>query len=172
MSDVVRRNLRRLLAKLDLSIEQACQRCGLDKRTIAAILDAKTKPRSHTISRLAKGLGVSTDEFFLEPTRLLYRHFDSDTNPVVEEVVQSHPELFRNWTQADFEELHSRRATGGAMTTEGALDAARRMNRTRKLIHKVALIAETPKLDVVEQFVNTVFSQSIVEGELPDEADL
>lgn len=159
------RNLRRLMADLDLSVKQTSQRSGLDKRTITAILEGKTKPRPHTINRLAKGLGVSTDEFFLKPPQLLYRHFDRHTNPVVEEVVQAHPELFQDWTAADFEELHSRRATGGAMTTEGALAAVHEMNRKRQLVWKLSVLLETGHADLIAGIVDVLYDRIVVSGD-------
>ncbi len=48
----------------------------------------------------------------MERAQLAYRQFDRQTNPVAEEVIQEHPELFENWVLADFDELHSRFGAG------------------------------------------------------------
>ena len=69
-------NLRRLLARFGLTIDELAERANLDRRTILGIVDGTSNPHSQTISSLAKGLGVSADEFFLDPSQLLYRHFD------------------------------------------------------------------------------------------------
>ena len=79
------------------------------------------KPHARTLHRLAAGLGISVDELFIDPAQLLYRSFDRLTNPMVEEVLENHGELFHGWTQADFDELNSRVGLGGPLTMEGAL---------------------------------------------------
>ena len=63
-------NLRRLLAESGLTIEELAERTGLDRRTIMGVADGNSSPHSRTIGRLAKGLGVSANEFFLDPNRL------------------------------------------------------------------------------------------------------
>jgi len=154
-------NLRRLMAELNFTVDDVCHCSGLDKRTVAAILDGSKKPQPRTLNRLATALGVSVDEFFLAPAQLLYRHFDRHTNPVVEEVVQAHPELFEGWTSADFDELHSRRATGGALTTEGALAAVEQMNRSRALHRILSVLLETSQADVIAAVLEALYEQTV-----------
>ena len=165
MADYAGQNLERLMAELDLTVEQVVQRTGLDKRTVKAILDGRSKPRPRTINRLAKGLGTHVHELFLEPSRLLYRHFDRQTNPVVEEVVQSHPELFSDWTAADFDELHSRHGTGGPMTAEGTLSAVRQMNRSRQLHDKLSLLLETSHAELIAGIMDVIYERIVVSGD-------
>jgi transcriptional regulator with XRE-family HTH domain len=121
MPDHARENLLRLMAGGGLSIRGVAERTGLDERTIRGILSAGAKPHAQTLHRLAEGLGVKVDEFFVDPAQLLYRRFDRQTNPVVAEVLEGHGELFDGWTEADFDELHSRVGAGGALTVEGTL---------------------------------------------------
>ena len=61
-------NLARLLAVAGISIEQLTERCGVDRRTIRAILQGSQQPRGQTLHHLAQGLGVSVNEFFVDPT--------------------------------------------------------------------------------------------------------
>ncbi len=110
------RNLLRLMASAKLSLHEVAERTGVDPRTIRGIANGGHKPRPCTLRRLADGLGVSVDEFFVDPARLLYRRFDRQTNPLVEEVLQDQGELFEGWREADFDELHSRVGAGGALT--------------------------------------------------------
>ena len=107
------------------------------------------------------GLGRLLDDGVLAPAQLLYRHFDRHTNPVVEEVVQAHPELFEGWTSADFDELHSRRATGGALTTEGALAAVEQMNRSRALHRILSVLLETSQADVIAAVLEALYEQTV-----------
>jgi len=162
MADYTGDNLRRVMAQLGLTIEQVVKKTGLDKRTVKGILDGSNKPQPRTINRLAAGLGVSTNEFFIDPAQLLYRRFDVQTNPVVEEVVEAHPELFAGWTAADFDELHSRFGTGGPMTTEGTLSAVRNMNRKRALHEKLSVLLETSHADLISGIVDLLYDKIVV----------
>jgi transcriptional regulator with XRE-family HTH domain len=161
MSDYVGENLRRLLADRGLSIRQLAQKTGLDERTIRGILSGANHPHARTLHRLARGLGVAVDELFLHPSQLLYRRFDRQTNPVVEEVMQSHQELFADWTEADFDELHSRVGTGGALTYEGALAAVHQMNRRRELHEKLDLLLESSHAEVIRGIVEVLYNQVV-----------
>jgi transcriptional regulator with XRE-family HTH domain len=112
MVDHASDNLRRLMSRLGLTVEQLADRSRLDPRTILGILDGSNRPHAKTLHRLAAALEVSPDEFFVDPAQLVYRCFDQATNPVVAEVVEDHPEMFSGWTEADYEELNSRFGMG------------------------------------------------------------
>jgi transcriptional regulator with XRE-family HTH domain len=157
-------NLRRLTSQMGLTSHQVAQQTGLDQRTIRAMLDGSNRPHPATLHRLAKGLGVSPDEFFLEPSQLLYR-FNAHTNPAVAEIVESRAELFADWTQSDFEELHSRFGTGGPLTVEGALAAVEQMNRNRSVHEKLALLLQSGQADLVRGIVETMYEKlRVVKG--------
>ena len=143
MPDHAAKNLSRLMADKGLTIKQVVEKTGLDGRTVKAILSGTGKPQARTLHRLAQGIGVPADEFFVDPAQLLYRRFDQQTNPVVKEVLEREAELFAAWTQADFDELHSRFGTGGPLTYEGTVAAVCEMNRRRSLHEKLALLLET-----------------------------
>ena len=108
---------------------------------------------------LAEGLGVSADEFFVDPAQLLYRRFDRATNPLVAEVLESRPELFQNWTEADFDELHSRFGAGGPLTRDGVLESVRRMNRKREIIDKLNLLLETGEAEVLGGIIDLFYEK-------------
>ncbi|MEA1950512.1 MAG: helix-turn-helix transcriptional regulator [Planctomycetota bacterium] len=152
-------NLRRLMAERGLSIKDLIEMSGMDRRTLGGILAGTLRTHPRTINRLAKSLGVSSDEFFVTPTQLLYRRFDTQTNAAVEEVVDDHPELFDGWTDADFDELHSRFGAGGALTAEGTLEAARSMNRKRELHDKLALLLESSQQKLVGEILESLYRQ-------------
>ena len=155
-------NLRRLLAKFGLTIEELAERTGLDRRTIMGVADGTSSPHSRTISRLAKGLGVSADEFFLDPNQLAYRQFDCQTNPIVEEAMESHAELFDGWTEAEFDELHSRFGAGGALTLNGALAVVREMNDSRQVHEKLAMLLESGQAKLIRSIVELLYDQITV----------
>ncbi len=159
MDNLLGDNLRRIMSQLGLTINEVAERTKLDKRTIRGILEGSKRPHPRTIGQLAEGLGVSVDELYIDPTRLLYRRFDKQTNPVVEKVIQEHPDLFADWTTAEFEELYSRFGMGGAMTEEGVLEAARKTNRRRMLQHKLAVLLETSQADLIENIINLFYER-------------
>ena len=157
-------NLRRVMAEQGLSFKEVVQRTGLDRRTISGILDGRNRPHPRTIHRLAKGLGVEPDEFFVSPTQLVYRRFDERTNPIVHQTVESHPDLFAGWGELDFDELHSRFGAGGCLTAEGVLTAAGEMNRRRELQEKFALLLESSQASVVIGIVELLYQEVVVGG--------
>jgi DNA-binding XRE family transcriptional regulator len=165
MSNQTKDNLRRLLTSAGWSIGQVAELTGLDKRTIRGILNGVKKPHIRTLHRLAQGLGVSVDELFLDPAQLLYRRFDRLTNPMVEEVLAGNRELFEGWTQADFDELHSRVGMGGALTAEGALAAVRLMNRKRQLHRKLELLLESTHAEVTGDILDLLYEKITIKQE-------
>jgi len=161
MNEHTGENLRRIMVEQGLSLGQVVAKTALDRRTISAILDGSNRPHSRTIHRLAAGLGVSPDEFFVNPGQLVYRRFDIATNPVVREVVARHPDLFEGWSEMDFEELHSRFGEGGALTADGTLAVARRMNRNRQVHEKLALLLETNQAEMISGIVEVIYRQAV-----------
>ena len=158
-------NLARLMAAQGLSIEEVAEKSGLDRRTIQAILKGSQRAHARTLNRLAKGLGVAVDELFLDPSRLVYRHFDRLTNPMVQELIESHADLFANWCEADFAELSSRVGKGGPLTRQGAMAAARHINWKRGLFQKFALLLETSQADLIGGIVETMYEKVVLKGD-------
>jgi len=172
MTEHTGKNLRRVMANLGLTTEQVVARSGLDPRTIKGILDGSHRAHARTLKRLSEGLGVSCDEFFLAPTQLLSRRFDLQTNPAVEEVMAARPDLFVGWTEADFDELHSRFGAGGPLTAEGTLQAVGHMNRKRQLYEKFAVLLESSQADLMGGIVEILY-EKVLAGETrwPSAAD-
>jgi transcriptional regulator with XRE-family HTH domain len=162
-TDHVSANLRRLMAREGLTLESIVELTGVDERTVRGILAGRNKPHARTLHKLADGLGIPSDEFFQDPSLLAYRAFDRATNPVVDEVIESHQPLFAGWSQADFAELYSRMGTGGALTQEGALSAAEAMNARRELLDKVALILETHEAELLREMIDVLYKRVLVE---------
>ena len=169
MSDYLGENLLRLMADRGLSIRRLAEQTGLDVRTIHGILGGTTTPHAPTLQRLAEGIGVAVDELFLDPSQLLYRRFDRRTNPLVKEVMEAHGELFTDWTEADFDELHSRVGAGGALTVEGALAAVHQMNHKRELHEKLDLLLESSQAELVRSIMDVLYAQVSLGTALGDE---
>jgi len=160
-------NLKRLMARQGLSHLEVAEVSGVSPRTVQSILSgSNAKPHARSLQRLAQGLGVSTDELFCNPARWAEPSFDRCTNPQVDEVVKSRPELFDGWLTEDFDELYSRFGAGGALTIDGALSVVEQMNERRELMRKVALILESDQRQVLSGIVEVLFEQVEVRGEV------
>lgn len=162
MTTHARENLLRLMAAEGLSLREVVKRTGLNARTVRGIIRGANKPHSRTLHRLAKGLGVNTEEFFVDPAQLLYRRFDRRANPLVDQIVKEHADLFQNWTEADFDELHSRVGEGGALTAEGALAAIRMMNEKRELHEKLDVLLESSQAEIVADLLGLLYEKVAV----------
>ncbi|MEX0675975.1 MAG: helix-turn-helix transcriptional regulator [Pirellulales bacterium] len=155
-------NVRRLMARAGMTLSQLVEASGLHERTIKNILNGTSKAQPRTLHRLASGLGVSSDELFQNPSLLAHRLFDRRTNPAVQDVVDSHPELFEGWTETDFEELYSRFGTGGALSPAGAAEAVLAMNEKRAVHQKVALLLETSEAVLLVGLVDLLYQKIVV----------
>jgi transcriptional regulator with XRE-family HTH domain len=155
-------NLRRLMARQGVTIDELVERTGIDGRTVRAMLAGKHKPHAKTLHRLAAGLGVQADEFFQDPSLLAYRSFDRATNPIVDEVVEAHPRLFAGWSQHDFDELYSRFGTGGGLTAEGTLAVVKQMNRKHELMRKVAVLLESNESELLAEMIEVLYKRAVV----------
>jgi transcriptional regulator with XRE-family HTH domain len=156
-------NLRRLIARLGLTVDQAAARCQVDLRTVKAILAGDHQPQARTLHRLAMGLDVPVDELFQDPSLLLHRTFDRQTNPLVTQVVEEHPELFVGWNEADFDDLYSRFGEGGALTADGVVETATFMAFKRQVHQKLALLLESNEAELVSELINLMYQRALVQ---------
>jgi len=155
-------NLRRVMAREDLTFDDVVAATGLDDRTLRALVRARNNPHARTLHKLATGLGVSVDELFRPPGRWSPRQLDRAANSLVDGVVARHSELFAHWSEADFDELYSRFGTGGQLTEEGILTAAQSTNARRDLWRQVSVILESGEAELLAEFVEMVYRRVTV----------
>jgi lambda repressor-like predicted transcriptional regulator len=155
-------NLRRLMARGGTTLADLVRQSGLDHRTLKGILSGRHRPQPRTLHRLAASFNVPVEELFQDAALLRHRLFDRNTNPAVEEVIADNPRLFHGWTQDEFDELYSRFGIGGALTTDGTIQAAEAMNRRRELLQKVALLLETNESELLTTMIETLYSRAVV----------
>jgi transcriptional regulator with XRE-family HTH domain len=166
IADRLAANLLRIMARQDLSVAEVVDRAGLDARTVRALLAGRAvRPHAHTLHRLAAGLEIEADELFAPAALLARRRFDRATNPVVDELTVQRPDLFEGWTEAEFDELHSRFGAGGALTAAGALDAVQTMNRNRAVHERVAVLLESGEGELLCQIVEALYRRVLVRQE-------
>ena len=92
---------------------------GLHVRTVRGILNGTKKPHAQTLHRLAEGIGVSIDEFFVDPAQLVYRRFDRRSNPLVAEAVEAIGSFSAAGRKPISTNCTAASAAGGALTAEG-----------------------------------------------------
>lgn len=152
-------NLRRIMARDDLTFEQVIAVTQLDERTLRSLARGVAHPHARTLHKLAQGLGVSIDELFQPVARTAPRRFDRATNSLVDSCVVQHPKLFRGWSQGDFDELYSRFGTGGQLTEEGVLAAAQVTNIKRDLWRQMSVVLESSEAELLSQFVGMLYGR-------------
>ncbi len=152
-------NVRRLMARNGMTLRELVAASGLHDRTVKAALAGNGKPHARTLHRLAAGLGVSTDELFQPPLSPTHQLFDRRTNPAVKEAIERRPELFSDWSAADFEELYSNFGTGGALSAEGAAEIALAINEKRNVHRKVALLLESAEAGFLMGVVDLLYQK-------------
>jgi transcriptional regulator with XRE-family HTH domain len=159
--DHTRDNLLRLMAAHGLSIQSVAERTRLDARTIRGILNEQKKPHIRTLHRLADGLGVNVDEFFVDPAALLYRRFDPNVRPLVSKLIQTHRALFHGWTEADFDALHRHVDASKSQTVRYTLRTIHRMNQTRDLHRKFDRLLESDHAEIAAGLVTMLYEKTI-----------
>lgn len=153
-------NLRRLLARRGLTIEELASAADVDARTIRGVLLGRNaRPHARTLTRLAAGLGVDCDELFRNLELEAQRQFDRRSNPIVDEVIEEEPRLFEDWSAAELDELYSHFGEGGSLTKEGTLAAAAAINRKREVQQKIALLLESGEADVLMGIVELLYQR-------------
>jgi transcriptional regulator with XRE-family HTH domain len=152
-------SLHRLMVRLNMSLAEVAAATGCDERTIRGILRGTSQPQARTLGKLAAGLGVAIEELYTDPQERRAA-FDRQCNPAVAELVDERPELFADWTAAEYDELFSRFAVGGELTTEGAVAAVESMNARRELLAKAALLLEGPDGTLLREFITLLYRRA------------
>lgn len=144
-------------ARSGLTLNDVVRRTRLDEQTIRALLHGEWRPHARTMQRLASGLGVDVEELFSTGASSARRRFDRRTNPAIDALTRSRPQLFDGWTPSDFDDLYSRFGTGGELTVDGALECATAVNRRRRVMMQVGVLLETGEGELLESLVEALY---------------
>jgi transcriptional regulator with XRE-family HTH domain len=162
---MVATNLRRLMARHNLTVQGLAEEAGVDVRTIKSLLRSRQRPHARTLHKLAAGLGISADEFFqplAENDRsgsVDIRAFDRATNPIAAAVLAAQPQRFADWSAEEIDELFSRVGTGGELNETGVAAAADLIESRRKILEKAAVILETDEADLLRGIVEMLYGR-------------
>lgn len=156
---VVANNIRRLMASHGMTYDDVVVACELDERTVRGIARGEKNPHARTLQRLAEGFGVEVDELFVDAASIAAAGFDAETNPLVSKAIAANPALFEGWSAADFAELSSRFGHGGALSEQGAIEAAEQMNRKREVLAAARVVLESSDGPLLEEFVKMLYER-------------
>jgi transcriptional regulator with XRE-family HTH domain len=146
-------------------------RSGVSRTTLFQMeRGAIPSPRAATLHRLAQALDLPTTllspddlsdaECLSRPTGLLSVNsapFDRQTNPYVDVVAAQFPELFAGFTPEDWDELYSSFGTGGALTEEGVLQAAKTIAKKRETLRRLSIVLETHLGEAAMAMVDSLY---------------
>lgn len=148
------------------------RRAGVSRTTLYSLERGLTRsPRATTLAALAKALGVEVEELLPEIAvpEVIHpsdsssspagrqRDFDRRTNPLVADVEQDSPELFRGWSESDWDELYSTFGVGGALTRAGVATAATELNRKREVVRRLQIVLETHLSEVAARTIDVLY---------------
>jgi transcriptional regulator with XRE-family HTH domain len=166
----------RLVEERGWNQEDLANIAQLNRQTVRQILQpqGERKLRNSTISACAKALGLSVNELRTLPVERLLgrvRKRPAEGNPASQKLFDQamQPELLawldRNekragqFTAEEAEELLAQQGAGGPFTTLGVEHFVRQIERRRKLIEQIEVIAATEYLGLLEQFVGLLYDK-------------
>lgn len=156
MSSFVAHNLARLMAERSLSIAETVRRTGVDRRTLRAVLEGTTTPHSRTVQAIAEGLGVSVEEFWIEPPRGEPPIPPKRLSAAVADFAEKRPELFRHWDAADWDELERRLACKSEPPADAIWAAVHDLNHKRRQLQTCAILLEMGDGAAMSQAIDAV----------------
>src|SRR4051794_6803582 len=151
------------------SQKEFAQRAGLSRQTVREILEepGRRRLRNRTVFGCAQALGICVaqlrdqecvpasppPEGGLPPTLAEDLRYDLATQPQVKRWLDEQPGEAARYSHGEIVELLSMQGTGGPLTSEGLLAALEQLDRKRKLIDRVHVIAGTQYLGLLEKVV-------------------
>ena len=92
--------------------------------------------------------------------RYLNRKLNAATSPAVDEVAETHPELFEGWTAAEWDELRSIRGMGGEMTEDTVIEEAKKITENREVHNQFhdLLLCESTRQSAID-WVNAAYGE-------------
>ncbi len=169
--------IKRLVEERGWNQEEFSRMTRLNRHTIRQILipGGQRRLRNATISACARALGLTVSELRDQPIERLLprmvegatagtddslrRMYDQATQPELRAWIERNPDRARKLTDEEIEEILSLQGSGGPLNAFGVDAFVQRIERRRKLIGQVYVIAGTEYLDLLEQIVSLLFDR-------------
>jgi hypothetical protein len=161
-------NLRQAMLRAGINFKRLSQRSGVEysllRRWGSRGISRIDRRNSVYLEKVADSLGIVSFRQLFEPdfaqTPGPSRTIDRATNPLIADVYRDRPDLFRSYSSADWEELYSLHGTGGALTYQGVLHYAQRINAKRELRRKFEAVLETHHFERLAGLVDELYADT------------
>jgi transcriptional regulator with XRE-family HTH domain len=150
----------------------------LNRQTVRQILqpNGDHRLRNTTVAACAKALGLSVSELRHVPlerllhrvgtpapaeseTAALHRLYEQATQPELMSWLERNPERAKLLNAAEIDELLSVQGTGGPLTSLGVEHYVKQIERKRRLLEQIHVIAGTEFIDLLEKFVELMYEK-------------
>ncbi len=153
---------------------ELARQAGLSRHTVREFLRQKTgrRVRNGTVSRCAQAFGLSVSDLRDQPLAELLRRinrpptpfspeqlYDRATQPELQAWLDRNPDRASSLSHEELDELLSLQGTGGPLTADGVEYYADQIERKRRLIQQVQVVAGTEYLEVLEKLVGALYEQ-------------
>jgi len=167
----------RLVEERGWNQEDFARISNLNRQTIRQILlpDGPRKLRNATVSSCARALGLTVSELRHLPLerllpRMHVRHaeegdatlkrlYEQATQPELLAWLERNTERARQLCPEEIDELLSLQGTGGPLTAVGVEHYVKLIERKRRLLQQIQVIANTEYIDLLEQLVGLLYEK-------------
>jgi transcriptional regulator with XRE-family HTH domain len=166
-ADELRGKIARLVQERGWNQEEFARIAGVSRLTVRGLFQVGSR-RLHnaTLAKCARALDLSVHDLCDLPLEQLLRRtreftsqersYEEATQPELLAWLEQHPARARELSPNERDELLSLQGTGGPLTADGVEYFASLVERKRRLMEKMAAIAGTEYLDLLEQFVDVL----------------
>jgi len=164
----------RLVQELGWNQQTFARHATLNRLTVMHICDG-TNRRLHnaTVESCARAFGIGAHELRTEPLERLLpkvrpprtvaeqrrRLFEQAMQPEVRVWMEQNPARAAELNADELDELMSLQGVGGPLTPYGVAEFVGRLERRRRLVHKVIAVAGTEYVEMLETFVELLFEK-------------
>jgi transcriptional regulator with XRE-family HTH domain len=167
----------RLVEERGWNQEDFARISDLNRQTIRQIIqpNGERKLRNATVSACARALGLTVSELrHLPLERLLprmhgqkpaegdaqlHRLYEQATQPELSAWLERNPDRAKQLTSDEIDELLSLQGTGGPLTSVGVEHHVKLIERKRRLLCQLQVVANTEYLDLLEQLVGLLYDK-------------
>src|SRR5262245_41615517 len=176
-SPALAEKIARLAEERGWNQEDFARNSDLNRQTVRQILqpNGPRKLRNATVGACARALGLTVSELRNQPLeRLLprmHRHsspesgpsshrlYDEATQPELKAWLERNPDRARQLSADEIDELLSLQGTGGPLTGVGVDHHVKLIERKRRLLEQMHVVANTEYLDLLEQLVGVLYEK-------------
>jgi transcriptional regulator with XRE-family HTH domain len=132
---------------------------GLSVHDLRELSLEKLLPRMQTVNPPEASPSSLQEEPASVPSADVNRLYENATQPELLAWAENNRDRADQLSPEDWDELLSLQGTGGPLTSLGVNHFVDQIERRRRLTEKVATIAGTDYIDLLEQFVETLYSK-------------